>query len=125
MRTTTMVALWLVRITGVIQIVLGVLFWTGNALGLIPVHMTSGIILVLASWVLAFMALQTGANPRLGVVAILWGLLVVALGMTQGALLPGPAHWVIQVLHLLIGLAMIGQAQRLATSLLGRSAAYA
>ncbi len=117
MRTSTSVALWIVRITGLIQIVLGVLFWTGNALSLVPVHMLSGLILVLSLWVLAFQAIQTGANPRLGIVAIVWGLIVVALGMYQGGLLPGPAHWVIQVLHLLVGIAAIGQAHGLAYSM--------
>ena len=41
MRTTVNVALWLTRITGLIQIVLGLLFWTGNAITLIPVHTCS------------------------------------------------------------------------------------
>jgi hypothetical protein len=117
MRTSTAVALWIVRITGLIQIVLGLLFWTGNALTLIPVHMLSGLILVLSLWVLAFQAIQSGANPRLGIVAIVWGLLTVALGLTQSGLLPGPAHWIIQVLHLLVGIAAIGQANALARSM--------
>ncbi len=119
MRTSTSVALWIVRVTGAIQIVLGVLFWTGNALSLVPVHMLSGLILVISLWFLAFQALQAGVNTRLGIVAIVWGLLTVALGMFQGGLLPGPAHWIIQVLHLLVGLAAIGQAHGLAYSLRG------
>jgi hypothetical protein len=45
--------------------------------------------------------------------ASLWGLLVVVLGLTQGRLLTGDVHWVIQVLHLLVGLGAIGQAEGL------------
>ncbi len=120
MRTTAMTAQMIVRITGVIQIVLGVLFWTGNALSLIPVHMISGIILVLALWVLAYLAIMSGVNTGLGILAIIWGLIVVGLGMTQAQLVPGPLHWVIQVVHLLVGLGAIGQAERLGRSLTQR-----
>lgn len=112
MRTSTTVALWVVRITGLVQIVLGLLFWTGNLLSLIPFHMISGTILVLGLWFLGFQSIQTGANPGLGFASILWGILTVALGMTQPGLLPGPFHWVIEVLHLVVGLGAIGMADR-------------
>jgi hypothetical protein len=117
MRTTVNVALWLTRITGVIQVILGLLFWTGNAIALVQVHILSGLVLVIALWVLAVLAIQSGASPRQGVGALVWGLLVVALGMTQQQILPGPAHWLVQVVHLLIGLGAVGQAQGLANSL--------
>ncbi len=113
MRTTTLTALWVTRITGVIQIVLGVLFWTGNALSLIQVHILSGVVLVIGLWVLAFFAIQTGGNSRQGFVSIVWGLIVIALGLTQQQILPGGAHWIVQVIHLLFGLGAIGQAEGL------------
>jgi hypothetical protein len=119
MRSTVMVALNIVRLAGILQIALGVLFWLGIARSLVTLHIISGLILVLALWVLAFLAIQRGANSRLGIAAVVWGLIVVALGMTQATLIPGPAHWVIQVLHLLVGMAAIGQAHSLATSILG------
>lgn len=114
MRTSTSVALWVVRITGVLQLVLGALFWTGNAGSLVPVHMLSGSILVIGLWFLAYQAISTGAAPGLGFVAILWGLLTVALGMTQTQILPGSFHWVVQVLHLLVGLGAMGLADNAA-----------
>jgi hypothetical protein len=49
--------------------------------------------------------------------AIAWGLVVPILGLSQDGLLPGPAHWVIQVLHLLVGLAAIGLAEALSVRL--------
>jgi hypothetical protein len=110
MKTTATVALWLVRITGLIQIVTGLLFWTGNALALIPLHMLSGLVLVLSLWTVAFVALRGGVGPGLVALSVLWGLLVVALGVTQTQLLPGELHWLIQVLHLLVGLVAIGLA---------------
>jgi len=120
MRTSTAVALWVVRITGLIQIILGVLFWTRNALALVPVHMLSGTILVLALWFLSFQVIQSGSSPSLGYIGIVWGLLTVTLGMTQTQLLPGTYHWVIQVLHLLVGLGAMGLADSSSRSIAAR-----
>ena len=117
MKIAATVAQMLVRIAGLIQIVLGVLFWTGNALTFISIHMLIGSALVLLLWSLAGIALWAGANRGLAALALIWGLVVVALGMTQNQLLPGPAHWVIQVLHLLVGLGAIGMAERLAAGI--------
>jgi hypothetical protein len=113
-------ALALVRGAGLIQLILGGLFWTGNALSLVPLHMLVGSILVLALWVLAGCAAVAGVHwGRVALVAV-WGLVVPILGVTQGQLLPGPGHWVIEVLHLLVGLGAIGQAEGLARRIVGR-----
>jgi hypothetical protein len=106
-----------VRLTGLVLIVLGVLFWTGNARFLIPLHMLVGIVLVVALWVLAGLGARAGVGAGRVALAVLWGLLTVGLGMTQGALLPGDAHWVVQVLHLLVGLAAMGMAEGLAAQI--------
>jgi hypothetical protein len=113
MRTAINVARMLVRLDGIVMIILGTLFWTGNALALIPLHMLLGFLLVLALWTLALLAARSGVHPGLVAVAIVWGFVVPILGMNQDALLPGPAHWVIQVLHLLVGLAAIGLGEML------------
>jgi hypothetical protein len=113
MRTTATVAQWLVRITGLIQIALGLLFWSGNLLALLPVHILSGLVLVLSLWTLAFAGARSGVQPGLVAVAFVWGLIVVLLGLSQGAILTTGPHWVIQVLHLLVGLVAIGQAEAL------------
>ncbi len=115
MKTATTVFQMLVRLLGLILIVLGTLFWTGRALALVPVHMTIGLVLVLSLWGLASLAARAGVDPGLVGLAILWGFLLPALGMTQTRLLSGGAHWLIQVLHLLVGLIAIGLAESLAT----------
>jgi hypothetical protein len=120
MRTTAIVSRWVTRITGLIQIVLGLLFWIGAALNLVPLHIISGILLVIALWVLAIMAISSGAGPRQGIVSLIWGLVVLVLGMTQGRIFVDSAHWVIQVVHLLIGIGAIGQAETLASRILNR-----
>ena len=104
-----------VRITGSLQIVLGVLFWFGLLKGLVPVHILSGVVLVLGLWVLAVLGARSGVKPGQVGLALIWGLVALLLGLTQKMLLIGPAHWVIQVLHFLIGLGAIGLAEMLAT----------
>jgi hypothetical protein len=120
MKIATTVLQMLVRLSGLTLIVLGMLFWTGHALTLIPVHMLVGFVLVLSLWALAVLAARAGVHPAFVALAIIWGLIVPILGLTQQRLLPGEAHWVIQVLHLLVGLGAIGQAEGLAARIKGR-----
>ena len=54
-------------------------------------------------------------------VAFVWGVIVVALGMTQDSLLTGDLHWLIKVLHLLVGLGAVGMAESLAVRTLRRA----
>jgi len=117
MRTATTVIRMLIRLIGLVMIVLGLLFWTGNALTFIGLHMLLGIVLVLLLWAQAILAARSGVSLGLVALAIIWGVVVVALGMTQSRLLPGDAHWVIKVLHLLVGISAVGIAERLATSI--------
>src|ERR1051326_149035 len=93
----------LVRLLGAILIVLGVLFWSGNVLVLIPVHMLAGILLIVTLWTLAILAARAGERPGPVALALVWGLVVPILGVTQDSLLPGPAHVVVRVVHLLLG----------------------
>jgi hypothetical protein len=112
-RATTTVQMF-VRAAFVVQLVLGVLFWIGTARGLVPLHQTIGILLVLGLWTMAFLAARAGVRPPLVALAAVWGLIVLLLGLSQTRLLVGSAHWVIQVLHLLVGIGLIGQAEGLA-----------
>jgi len=114
MKTATTVAHTLVRLAGLMAIVLGVLFWTGNAYALIPVHMLVGLVVVLSLWTLTFLAARAGVNRWLVALAVVWGLIVPLLGLTQGQLLPGDYHWVIKVAHLLVGVVAMGQGDGLA-----------
>ena len=81
MQTVTTIVHMLLRLAGLTAIILGLLFWTGNALPLIPIHMLAGIIVVLALWTLAILALRAGVNPGLAALAIVWGLIVTAIGL--------------------------------------------
>ena len=98
----------IVRITGIAQLLLGVLIWMGNASGLIPVHMLIGIIFVLAMWILGYRAMRAGVSAFLAGILLLWGAAILALGMTQAQLMPGPNHAAIQIVHVVTGLVGMG-----------------
>lgn len=102
----TRIAIMALRICALAAIMLGVLFWTENALQLREVHMTLGILVVLALWVVAFAGgVGTPARTALAAGAVALGALLALVGMTQERLLPGAQHWIIQVVHL--GLALV------------------
>jgi len=118
MRTATTVALLAVRITGAIQLVLGILFWTGNALGLVPVHMLIGSLFVLALWTLCIFGARAGLRPSMVLATLAWSLVLPALGMTQMQILPGSMHWVVRVVHLATAGIAMGQAHRLSVGIM-------
>jgi hypothetical protein len=122
MKITANVLRILVSAIGAVMIVLGLLFWTGNAFALLPLHMLLGIALVLMLWIIAVLALVARVNPILALVALIWGLIVPILGITQFQLLPGSLHWIIQTLHLLVGLVAIALANILARQIAQASA---
>lgn len=110
----TNIAQWAVRLTGVTQVVLGLLFWTDRAFGLVTLHMAIGMVFVTGLWVLAGLAARAGLQPVIVAASVAWGVLVPVFGMMQGQLLPGPLHWIVEVLHLLIGVVAMVVAARLA-----------
>jgi hypothetical protein len=114
MRSTITAIQMAIRAVWVVQLVLGLAFWTGNLLGLVDLHQLLGILLVLGLWTQAALAARAGVPAGMVAGAVVLGLLVVIVGLTQRELLPGSAHWVIQVVHLLLGFGLIGLAENLA-----------
>lgn len=114
MRTTTVVTQMVMRLLGLTLIVLGLLFWSGHALQLVNLHMAVGVLFVLSIWVLAGLAAKMHQSSGFIALAVVWGLIVLALGMAQRGLVPGSLHWMIRVLHLLVGLAAMGIGENLA-----------
>jgi len=116
MNTLVRVLQMLIRLFGLVLLVLGILFWTGNLLNLIVVHMVIGIVLVASLWVLAIVAAQMGVPAGPVIVAMVWGLVGAVLGLTQANILAThPLHWVVQAVHLLVGIGIIEQAEGLAS----------
>jgi hypothetical protein len=118
MRLTTLITIWVVRVAGIIQLVLGTLFWTGRAYQYLGLHISGGFLVVLGLWTLALLALSNRAGRGLAIFALLWGLALPAFGMQQARILVGSLHWIIRVIHLIMGMAAIGTAERLAKAIL-------
>lgn len=103
------IAVWVLRIAVLAAIILGILFWTGNADNLIPVHMLIGIVAVLSLWVIGLaQGFIKGSNFGLALATFIVGLALAIVGLYQQQWLPGSSHWIIQVIHLLLGLSAIG-----------------
>ena len=108
MKTATTIFNWLIRITGLFQLIIGVIFWVNQDDNLVPFHLLVGLILVLSLWIMALLAARAGVSWKMTGLSFVWGLVVVILGLTQTQILPGNLHWLIEVLHLLLGLGAIG-----------------
>jgi hypothetical protein len=109
MSTTITITQWLVRVTGVLLLILGLLIWTERMENLIGIHILLGVLMVLSLWLLAGTASTQGVPVGMAIGAAVIGLIALLLGMTQRTLLPDPGtHWIIQGLHLLIGMIAVG-----------------
>lgn len=122
MKSIVLIARLLISLFGIALLVLGILFWTGHAMSLLPLHTTLGGLFVVCMWVLAVLGFRARGTRGLALVVLIWSLIVPAVGVTQLGLLPGRDHWVIQVIHLLVGLIAMGLAHALARRLRQRPA---
>jgi hypothetical protein len=112
----------IVMVAGIVQLVLGMLFWADIGKGLVPLHVTIGSILVLSLWVMAFLAARLGAPIGLVVLVVVWGLILPVVGIGQAGVLHGSLHWIVEVVHLLLGLAAMVLAALLAGKVLPHKA---
>jgi len=96
-----------------VQVILGIGFWTGHWVNLVNVHMAIGSLFVVALWVIAGIAAAHGRPGRLVAFGFVWGVVVLALGMTQQGILVGSLHLIIRVLHFAVGIAALPIAERL------------
>ena len=117
MRATAAISIWIVRVAGTLQLVLGALFWTGHAYALLPVHIMSGVLIVLTLWAVAVLAIVARLRRGLAWFGLLWGVALPVFGMRQAAILPGSMHWIVRVVHLLMGLVAMALAAMLAQSI--------
>ncbi|MEO8051145.1 MAG: hypothetical protein ABI833_12085 [Acidobacteriota bacterium] len=108
MKIATLVIQMAVRILGLVLLVLGFMFWSGHGFEYIPLHMHLGETLVALLWIIAILGLRAGVRVGLALGAMFYGLFVVGFAMNMGRFLPGSAHEVIRVVHLLFGVGAIG-----------------
>ncbi len=101
---------WILRISFLAAIILGIIFWTGNANNLKPVHIVIGFILVISLFVLGIAQGMQGGSFGLALATFVVGIALAFVGLFQERWLrdPDPKHWIIQVIHLLLALTAIG-----------------
>ena len=116
---TSRVTLTAARLSGAAVLLLGLLLWTGHAPTLVSTHMALGTILVLALWTLAGRAFRRGVSRTSVAMAVAWGLIVPLVGVVQLTLPAGGGYGMVRVLHLIVGLGAIAQAESLARQLGG------
>ena len=105
--------LMFMRLAALFQLAVGIGLWTGHLYSLVDVHRTVGVLFVLALWIIAVIAMVYRRAIGLAAFALAWGVLVAGFGFMQQAILPGDYHWVIRVVHIVIGLASMPIAERL------------
>ena len=106
--------LMFMRVAMLLQIIVGIGLWTGHLYSFVNAHRAVGMLFVLALWVIGVIALAQHRTVGLAAFAIVWGVVVAGLGFSQQGILIGEWHWVIRVLHLVIGMASMPIAERLA-----------
>lgn len=94
--------------SGVFALILGLLFWGHRATDLVPLHMLLGFLVVGALWVVGIgQAFFRGGSWAIAACAFIIGTLISTLGITQASVMVGEYHWVVQIVHLALGLTAI------------------
>ena len=97
----------IVGLAGLCALVLGLLSWVAN-IDLIDIHMLFGLLVTLGLLVMSIIALTARGLRIWGMVGIVYAIILLIFGETHSTLLAGNLHWLIQTLHLLVGIGAIG-----------------
>ena len=113
MPITATVLRWTVRLARllVLALLLGLGLWNGAWSKLLNLHQGLGLVMSAALIWIAVLRFIRSVSPELLGTAALCGLALPVLGTLQGRLLPGQSHWVMEVLHSLLGLGAIALAE--------------
>jgi hypothetical protein len=96
-------------IAGLGALTLGLLFWIAN-INLISIHMLLGLLVALTLLIVSIMAVSTRDMRTWGIVGIVYALIVPVFGLTQSSILVGNLHWLIQTVHMLVGIGAVALA---------------
>jgi hypothetical protein len=111
---------WLTRIAGLAAFVLGMMLSRIASAVTIRAHMTLGLIVALSLLVVAIMALGARIRVPAALASIVWAAVLVYVGIVQNRLMPGSGHWVIEVLHAVLGIGAIGLVEMMAGAIARR-----
>ncbi|HEY1236552.1 MAG TPA: hypothetical protein VGH22_24460 [Candidatus Binatia bacterium] len=78
-------------------------------MNLLSLHMLLGLLAVCALWIIGVaQALLPSGSWMIAAATIIVGGLMIVLGLIQTSLMVGDFHWLVQIIHLLLGLLTIG-----------------
>lgn len=89
-------------VLGGLLFALGSAVWRGAGVGVTRVHVILGLFFALSLSALA-VALVVRNQSEFGYGLLLLVIVMAVFGITHPAMLPGPHHWVVRCVHLLIG----------------------
>ncbi len=96
----------IVGIAGLCALVLGLVIWIAN-IDLTDIHMLFGLLVTLGLLAMSIIALTAPGLRIWGMVGIVYAIILLIFGEAQSNMLAGNLHWLIQVLHTLIGIGAI------------------
>lgn len=111
-----------IRALGVLQLLLGIAIWTGAAVPWRGVHIMTGLLFAATFVAIGAVTARLAGRVLPLAAALGWIAIVVAYAFAHARLLPGDAHWVAQLVHVVIGLATIGIAEKVAAPVRARAA---
>jgi len=106
-----------IRILGLVQLILGIVFWTGNAEFLVICHILLGSLLTLGLFILVYRAYRAGISKWAILISAVWAIALPLYGLIQDKILPTQYEWVAQVLHLLCGVGAVGVGEFLSAAI--------
>lgn len=106
-----------IRILGLVQLILGIVFWTGDIEFLVICHILLGSLLTIGLFALVFRAHRSGVSKWAIIISAVWAIGLPLYGLIQEKILPGSYHWVAEVLHLLCGVGAVGVGEFLAAAI--------
>ena len=111
---------WTVRLSGLLALLLGLGLWNGAWFGLLNLHQGLGLVMSAALIWIAMLGFIRSVSLALLGPAVLCGLALPVLGALQGRLLPGQNHWLVEVLHFVLGLGAIALAELIGSRMRAR-----
>jgi hypothetical protein len=96
----------IVGLAGLCALVLGLVIWIAN-IDLTDIHMFFGLLVTLGLLVMSIIALTARGLRIWSMVGIVYAIILLIFGELQFNLLVGNLHWLIQTLHLLVGIGAI------------------
>jgi hypothetical protein len=115
---------WIARIGGLCAFILGLML-SRLAPAALQTHMVLGSLVAVALAILGAWAMAKSVSLPIARMALIWAGATIYVGVTQTRLMMDSNHWIIEVLHALLGIGAIGFAEMLGAALTRKSASLA